>query len=90
MTDYLPGTIDLYGGIPRRLGGGEFIAGDSYLDDQDRLEVSLTVDDDAGERDIKCHEGDVFDFAGATWRVTTIFEVSMSARRRIATLSKDQ
>jgi hypothetical protein len=88
MTSDLPGTIELHQGIPRRLGGGEFIGGSSYLDDQGRLEVDRTLDDQAGERDIQCHEGDTFEFAGATWRVTTVFEAYVGGRPRVATLSK--
>jgi hypothetical protein len=65
-----------------------FIGGDSYLDEQGRLEVDLTVEDDVGERDIRHHEGDIFEFAGATWRVAKIFEPSLDGRSRVATLSK--
>ena len=88
MTSDLPGAIDLYGGIPDRPRVGVVVAGDSYLDDQGRLEVRLAIKDDAGERDVQCHEGDIFEFAGTTWRVTRIFEPYMGGRSRIATISQ--
>jgi hypothetical protein len=88
MISDLPDAIELHQGIPDRLGGGAFIGGDSYLDEQGRLEVDLTVGDDVGERDIRHHEGDIFEFAGATWRVAKIFEPSLGGRSRVATLSK--
>jgi hypothetical protein len=88
MTSDLPGKIEIYQGIPNHLGRGAFIAGDSYLDGQGHLEIDLTVNDDAGERDIQCHEGDNVEFAGAKWKVTKISGPSMSGRSRIATLSR--
>lgn len=88
MANDLPDMIELYESIPNPLGSGAFIAGDSYLDDQGRLEVRLAIDDDAGERDIRHHEGDTFEFAGATWRVTKIFEPMAAGRSSVATLSR--
>jgi Family of unknown function (DUF6406) len=87
MTSDLPGTIEIYRSIPRRLGGGAFIAGDSYLDDQGRVDVRLMINDDAGERDTQCHEGDTFEFAGATWQVTKAFDPDLATRSHVATLS---
>jgi Family of unknown function (DUF6406) len=88
MTSDLPATIELHQSIPRRLGGGAVIGGSSYLDDQGHLEADLAIKDNAGERDIRCHEGDTFEFAGATWKVTKIFEAYVSGRPRVATLSR--
>jgi hypothetical protein len=88
MTSHLPSTIELHQSIPDRLGGGAVIGGSSYLDDQGRLEVRLAIKDDTGERRIQRHEGDTFEFAGATWQVTKIFEAYMGGRPRVATLSK--
>ncbi|MCO6009255.1 hypothetical protein NE236_30220 [Actinoallomurus purpureus] len=88
MTSDLPGTIELHQSIPHPLEGGTVIGGSSYLDDQGRLEVRLAIKDDAGERRIRHHEGDTFEFAGATWRVTKVFEAYPGGRPRVATLSK--
>jgi hypothetical protein len=88
MTSDLPGTIELHQSIPHPLGGGAVIGGSSYLDDQGRLEVRLAIKDAAGERSIRRHEGDTFEFAGATWRVTKVFEAYAGGRPRVATLSK--
>ncbi len=88
MTSDLPGTIELSQGIPHRPGNRSFIAGYSYLDDKGRLEADLTVNDDDGERDIRCHEGDSIEFAGVTWQVTKIFEPHEGGRPRVATLSR--
>ena len=87
MTSDLPGTIEIYRSIPRRLGGGAFIAGDSYLDDQGRVGVRLMINDDAGERDVRGHEEDIFEFAGAAWQVTKVFEPNLATRSHVATLS---
>jgi hypothetical protein len=81
-------VLEIYLTIPDRLGRGTVIGGNSYLDDQGRLEVRLAIKDAAGERDIRCHEGDTFEFAGATWQVTRVFEPTLSGRSRVATLSK--
>jgi Family of unknown function (DUF6406) len=88
MTSHLPNTIELHQSIPDRLGAGAVIGGSSYLDDQGRLEVRLAIKDDTGERRIQRHEGDTFEFAGATWKVTKIFEAYVGGRPRVATLSK--
>jgi hypothetical protein len=88
MTSDLQETIEIYESIPSRLGGKVVISGDSYLDDQNRLEVRLAISDDAGERYIRRHEGDTFELADATWRVTKVFEQSLSGRSRVATISK--
>jgi Family of unknown function (DUF6406) len=80
--------LEIYESIPSRLGGKVVIGGDSYLDDQGRLEVRLAISDDAGERYIRRHEGDTFELAGATWRVAKVFEQSLSGRSRVATISK--
>jgi hypothetical protein len=88
MTSDLPDTIELHEGIPDHLGGGAALGGYSYLDDQGRLKVDMTVNDNAGERDIQCHEGDSFEFAGATWQVTKIFETYTDGRPHVATLSR--
>jgi hypothetical protein len=88
MTSDLPDTIELYRGIPDPFGGGAVIGGSSYGDDQGRLEVRLAIKDGAGERSIRCHEGDTFEFAGATWRVTEVFHASVGGRSRVATISK--
>jgi hypothetical protein len=88
MTSDLPDTIELHEGIPDHLGGEAVLGGYSYIDDQGRLEVDLTINDNAGERGIQCHEGDNFEFAGATWQVTKIFESYEGGRPRVATLSR--
>jgi hypothetical protein len=88
MTSDLPSTIELHQSIPNPLGGGAVIGGSTYLDDQDRLEVRLAIKDDSGERSIRRHEGDTFEFAGATWQVTEVFEAYTGGRPRVATLSK--
>jgi Family of unknown function (DUF6406) len=88
MSSDLPSTIELHQSIPDRLGGGVVIGGSSYLDDQGRPEVRLSLKDDTGERRIRRHQGDTFEFAGATWRVTEIFEAYVGGRPRVATLSK--
>jgi hypothetical protein len=88
MTSDLRETIEIYESIPSRPGGGVVIGGDSYRDDQGRLEVRLAISDDAGERYVRHHEGDIFQFAGADWQVTKVFEQSPSGRSRVATLSK--
>jgi Family of unknown function (DUF6406) len=88
MTSNLQETIEIYESIPSRLGSQVVIGGDSYLDDQGRLEVRLAISDDAGERYIRRHEGDVFELAGATWRVAKVFGQSSSGRSRVATISK--
>lgn len=88
MTSDLPGKIEIYHGIPDRPKKGTFVAGDSYLDEQGRLELDLTIVDDAGERDVRCHEGDTFEFAGASWKVTEISAPSMGGRARLASLSR--
>ena len=88
MTSDLPSTIELHQSIPNPLEGGAVIGGSSYLDDQGRLEVRLAIKDAAGERTVRGHEGDTFDFAGATWQVTKVFEAHAGGRPRVATLSK--
>lgn len=88
MTDHLPNTIELYGHILNRPGGGTYIVADSYIGDQGRLEVRLTLKDDVGKRTIRCHEGDTFEFASTFWKVTKIFGEYMDGRRHIATISR--
>jgi hypothetical protein len=88
MTSDLPETIELYETIPEWLGSQAAIGGDSRLDDQGRLEVRLAIKDDSGERTIRRNEGDAFEFAGATWQVTTLFGPSMGGRSRVAVLSR--
>jgi hypothetical protein len=88
MTSDSRETIEIYESIPSRLGGKVVIGGDSYLDDEGRPEVRLAISDGAGERYIRRHEGDVFEFADATWQVMKVFEQSSSGRSRVATLSK--
>jgi hypothetical protein len=88
MTSDPQETIEIYESIPSRLGSEVVIGGDSYLDDQGRLEVRLAISDDAGERYIRGHEGDAFELAGATWRVSKVFEQSPSGRSRVAIISK--
>ncbi|MGI5232696.1 DUF6406 domain-containing protein [Actinoallomurus iriomotensis] len=88
MTDHLPDTIELRETVPDRLGRGVVIGGDTYVDDEGRLEIRLAIKDDAGERSIRRHEGDVFEFAGADWRVARISGPAMGGRSHIATLSR--
>jgi Family of unknown function (DUF6406) len=88
MTSDPRETIEIYESIPSRIGGEVVIGGDSYLDDHGRLEVRLAISDDAGERYIRCHEGDTFELAGATWRATKVSEQSSSGRSHVATISK--
>jgi hypothetical protein len=86
MSSHLPDTIELYESIPGLIDEA-FIAGLNYLDDQGRMEIRLTIKDDAGEREILRHEGDTFEFAGGTWRIK-IFEGNAGPRSPVATLSR--
>jgi hypothetical protein len=88
MTSDLPGTIELHQSIPHPLGGGAVIGGSSYLDDRAAWRSVWPSRNDAGEHGIRRHEGDTFEFAGATWRVTKVFEPSLGGRSRVTTLSK--
>jgi hypothetical protein len=88
MTSDLQETIEIYESLSSRLGSQVVIGGDSYLDDQHRLEVRLAISDDAGERYIRRHEGETFELAGDIWRVTKVFEQSSGGRSRVATISK--
>lgn len=84
----LPETIQVWKTIPADVDGNQGLGGDSGLDGQGRRVVQLSIHDNAGDQFIALHEGETFEFAGATWEVTTIDEPTTATRGRVATLTR--
>lgn len=89
MTSDLPDTIEISKALLKHVGDAS-VAGHTYIDDQGLLIVRLSALDDAGKREIHVHEGDVFDFAGAKWRMAIVHEPTIATRGRVATLTRVQ
>ncbi len=88
MTNDLPETIQVYKTIPANVDTEQGLGGDSGFDRQGRKVVQLSIHDNAGDQFIMLGEGETFDFAGATWEVTTIEEPTTRTRGKVATLRR--
>lgn len=62
------------------------VAGGSWIDEQGRWVLGLGLSERSGSRDIDLLEGDEFEFAGATWKVTKVYEPTTATRGAVAEL----
>lgn len=88
MANDLPETIQVWKTKPANVGATSGLGGHNGRDEQGRKVVQLSIHDNAGDQFIALHEGETFEFAGATWEVTTIDEPTTATRGRVATLTR--
>lgn len=77
-------VLDVYDGdqIVGQINGG------SRIDEQDRWVVRLGLAEASGHRDIEVVQGDMFEFAGSTWRVAKVYEPNTRPRGMVAKLER--
>jgi hypothetical protein len=88
VANDLPQTIQVWKTKPANVGPTSGLGGHNGRDEQGRKVVQLSIHDDAGDQFVTLFEGETFEFAGATWQVTTIAEPSTDTRGDVATLTR--
>ncbi|MBM7783333.1 hypothetical protein [Tenggerimyces flavus] len=78
MTE-LPQTIEIVHGVLEHVGDA-YVAGHRYVDESGRRVLQLGLGDESGDRDVSVVEGDTFEFAGATWKVSSVYEPAAGDR----------
>jgi hypothetical protein len=87
MSSELPETLDIFSTSPTRVGDSDSLAGHNAVDADGRWIVQLSIHDNAGGRLVNLFEGDTFEFGGARWQVSKIYEPRPEGRS-VATLTR--
>lgn len=89
MTSELPETIELVDAIPERVTPEATLVGHNGFDADGGRVVQLSIADEVGDSFLTLREGERFEFAGASWNVTKVYEPTTEEHRSVATLTRE-